>query len=97
MKELQNRIKKIKKELSQLGDMRPGSLTQQTYKRKDYERPYWQVSYTHNHQSKTEYVKDDLVEQIKAEIVEYKRFKELTAEWVDLAIKISKEKISMKK
>jgi len=95
-KKYESRIKQIKDELQGLEDMRPGSLTKQIYRRKDYERPYWQISYTLNRQSKTEYVRDDFVDKLRTEIAEYKKFKDLTTEWVDLAIKLSKEKIKTK-
>ena len=96
LQKYESRITQIKKELQLIGEMRPGSLTKQIYKRKDYERPYWQSSYTQNRRSKTEYVREDYVEKLQAEIAEYKKFKELTAEWAELAIKISKEYIALK-
>lgn len=91
-----NRIKQIKEEIQAIGDMRPGSLTQQTFKRGDYTRPYWQISYTHNQKSKTEYVRENSVKTLQQEIAEYQKFKKLMSEWVDLAINISKEQIKMK-
>ena len=91
------RINQLKEELQKIGDMRPGSLTRQTYKRVDYTRDYWQISYTQNQKSKTEYVRDSLVKTLRQEISEYQKFKKLNAEWVELAIKISKEQIKLKK
>ena len=96
IEKLENEIKQIKKQIQAMGDMRPGSLTQQTFKRGDYTRPYWQISYTLNKKSKTEYVREESVKVLQREIAEYQNFKKLTAEWVELAIKLSKEKIKMK-
>lgn len=91
-----NRIHQIKKEIQAIDDMRPGSLTSQTYRKGSYTRPYWQISYTQNKKSKTEYVRENSVKTVQREIAEYKKFKKLIAEWVKLAIKISKEQIQTK-
>jgi hypothetical protein len=96
LEKYENKIKQIKEQILETGDMRPGSLTQQVFKRGDYTRPYWQISYTQNKKSKTEYVREDSVKVLQQEIAEYHTFKKLTAEWIELAIKISKEKIKMK-
>ena len=93
LKKIESRIIQIKTELSNIGEMRSGSLTKQLYKRKDYIRPYWQISYTQDQKSKTEYVKNDFLKSLRKEIKEYKKFKKLTLEWVKLATEYSKEKI----
>jgi hypothetical protein len=91
-----NRINQIKKEIQTVREMRPGSLTQQIFKRGNYTRPFWQISYTLNRKSKTEYVRDDALKKLQGEIAEYQKFKNLTAEWVELAISLSKEQIKLK-
>lgn len=91
-------IKIIKKELQQIGDMRPGSLTEQKRKIKGKMMwPYWQVSYTQNRKSKTEYVRDEFVEKIRDEIIQYKTFKALMEKWVELSIDLSKERMKLLK
>jgi hypothetical protein len=97
LKKYQQKIEEIKRALLDVGDMRPGSLTQQTYRKGNHERRYWQISYTQKQRSKTEYVRDNQVDAIREEIAEYNRFKKLTAEWVNLAIELSKEKVKIKK
>ena len=92
------KIKLIKKELQQIGEMRPGSLTQQKRKIKgEMMWPYWQLSYTQNMKSKTEYVRDEFVEKIKEEIVEYKKFKSLMEKWVELSVELSRERMKLQK
>jgi len=82
------KIQKIKKKLNAIGDMRPGSLTKQIPK--NGKKGYFQLSYTYKMKSKTEYVKPENVLKIRNEIKEYKRFKMLVQQWLDLAIQKSK-------
>ena len=93
---LLTRIKSIRTDLEQIGEMRPGSLTKQQHKRGGKSWPYWQISYTQK-RSKTEYVRDEFVVQIKSEIAEYKKFKSLMEKWVELSIELSKEKLKIRK
>ena len=99
-KKVETLLKKIettKNELITLGDMRPGSVTKQFHKRGDKKRPYWQISYTQNKRSRTEYLKDEFVEKIKAEVLAYKKFKKLVEKLVSLNIEISKERLNILK
>jgi hypothetical protein len=91
------RINQIKAELLEILEMRPGTLTEQYYKRGSKKWPYWQLSYTHKKKSRTEYIRDDFVKQIKKEVQEYARFKQLTTDWVDLSIILSKLKLEAAK
>jgi hypothetical protein len=86
LKQIETRIQKIKDELCQIGEMRPGSLTLQYKVPKEKKGSYYQLSYTHKMRSRTQYVRVELVEEIRQQIEVYKRFKELIEEWVDLAI-----------
>ena len=83
------RIREIKLQLQKIGDMRPGSLTRQYRLPKEKVGPYYQVSYTHKMRSRTEYVRAEHVAQVRREIAACKRFKKLTTEWVDFAIRQS--------
>ena len=99
-KKVETLLKKIvttKNELIKLGDMRPGSVTKQFHKRGDKKWPYWQISYTQNKRSRTEYLKDEFVEKIKAEVLAYKKFKKLVEKLVSLNIEISKERLNILK
>ena len=91
------KIKSVKFELTSLGDMRPGSVTKQFYKRGAKKWPYWQISYTHNKRSRTEYLKDEFVEKIKAEVTTYKKFKKLVEKLVELNVQLSKERLKILK
>lgn len=93
---LENKIADIKKSISELGDIRPGSLSQQIAggpNRKP--RKYWQLSYTYKMRSRTDYIRDELVDQIKNETLEYKKFKKLMENLIEFSIQLSKEKIEI--
>ena len=80
-----------KAQLSAIGDMRPGSLTQQ-YKEDSGSRsgPYYQLSYTLERKSRTEYIRREALADIRRRVANYKRFKTLCAEWIALGIEHSK-------
>ncbi len=88
--QIERRIAKIKLALAEIGDMRPGSLTRQYKDPKTQSGPYYQLSYTLDMKSRTEYIRRDCVADIRHQISEYKRFKTLTAEWVALGIEHSR-------
>ena len=54
---IDKRIAQIQKSISQIGDMRPGSLTMQYKDPKNKKGGYYQISYTYKMKSRTEYVK----------------------------------------
>lgn len=90
---IQKRIAAIQSELSHLGSMRPGCLSRQYRKPKLKMGPYYQLSYTAQMKSRTEYIHPDLVPQIEQELAEYRRYRELNQEWVELSIQWSRWKI----
>jgi len=53
LKQIENQIQKIKDELWEMGEMRPGSLTVQYKVPKEKKGPYYQLSYTHKMRSRT--------------------------------------------
>lgn len=97
LKQIERRIVRIKEMLTKVGPMRPGSLTRQYKNPKEKSGPYWQISYTRNMRSKSDYVRTDRVAQVRKEIAAYKRFKKLIEEWIDLGIEASKIKIKIDK
>lgn len=93
LRQIERRIKRIQDALTRIGPMRPGSLTRQYQNPKTKQGAYWQISYTRNMRSKTDYVRTECVAEIRKEIATYKRFRELTEEWIDLSIEASKLRI----
>ena len=88
-------IGRIQLELAQLGAMRPGTLTCQYRQPEQRTGAFYQLSYTYQGRSRTEYVRESEVEQARRELETYARFKELTARWVDLALKSSQRRRKM--
>ncbi len=90
LQQIEKRIEKIKLALAKIGPMRPGSLTKQ-YKDPEHQTgPYYQLSYTLDMKSRTEYVRKENLREIRRQLANYKRFKQLSAEWVALGIEHSK-------
>jgi hypothetical protein len=94
--EIERRIARIKAQLTAIGDMRPGSLTCQYKDPESRSGPRYQLSYTRDMKGRTEYVPRDCVREIRRQIANYKRFKALTIEWVDLGIEQSRLKMKLR-
>ncbi len=73
-----------------LGEMRPGSLTRQYKDPESQTGPYYQLSYTLDMKSRTEYIRREYVSDIRRQIRVYKRFKKLSGEWIALSIEQSR-------
>jgi len=95
--QMEERIGQIKLELQGIGPMRPGSLTHQYQKPKEKKGGYYQISYTHQMKSRTEYVRKEMVKLLETQIATFRRFKSLTQEWIDLAIQHSKLSMELAK
>ena len=91
---IEDKIKTIKSQLKDVGDMRPGSLTKQYRNPKERTGAFFQVSYTHKMKSKTEYVRPEFVKEVRLQIRNYKEFKRLIENWIALGIQYSQ--LSMK-
>ena len=94
--QIERRMTKIKGDIALLGAMRPGSLTKQYKDRENQTGPYYQVSYTLDMKSRTEYIRKEFVGDIRGQISNYKRFKKLNAQWVALSIEHSKLSMKLK-
>ena len=84
--QIDKRIGKIKVELAAIGPMRPGSLTRQYKDPVSASGAYYQLSYTLDMKSRTDYIPRNWVPQVRAQVANYKRFKSLSTEWVALSI-----------
>lgn len=93
--QIRKRIHQIKAELAVVDDMRPGSLTRQYKDPKNQSGAYYQLSYTRQMKSRTEYVARENVREVRREIANYKRFKALSEEWIDLGIEHSRLRMKL--
>ena len=99
---LQERIHRIKAEISSIDEMTPGSISKQfnvcgnpKCKCKDPDNPkkhgpYFQLSYTRKSRSTTEYIKKEVLADVRKELNNYLTFKKLMEQWIDLSIETRK-------
>lgn len=109
LKKIEKQIADIKKQIFDLGDMHPGSLSKQfnicgcpTCKCKDpvepkKHGPYYQLSFVHRGKSTSRFIKPQFVPEIKQQVANYKKFKELVEQWKALAADAAKIKIDAAK
>jgi hypothetical protein len=95
---LQRQIEHLKRQLLALGPLHPGSLSEQYNvcgkagcRCKDPQHPhkhgpYYQLSFTWRGRSYTRFVRAERLVEMRQKIATYKRFRQLTDAWVDLAL-----------
>ncbi len=89
IQQIEQRIVRVKTALQAIGPMRPGSLTRQYRDPENRAGAYWQISYTRQMKSRTEYVRKEWVTKIRKQVEMHKRFKRLVDQWGDLSIEHS--------
>lgn len=92
IQKIEEKIVRVKKQLEQLGPIRPGSVSRQYRDPADKKRPFYQISYTHKMKSRSEYVRPENLAAVKSETANFKKFKRLVDRWVDLALELSQLK-----
>lgn len=90
VKQIEKEIEQIKEQLQEIGEMRPGSLTQQYRVPSEKRGGYYQLSYMHKMKSRTDYVRPQFVDQIRTQVATYKSFNKLVDRWIELTILHSK-------
>jgi len=90
IQQIERTIDRIKEALTGIGAMRPGSLTRQYKEPQHKAGSYWQLSYTRQMKSRTEYVRKEQVAEFRPQIATHKRFRRLVDQWVDLSIEHSR-------
>jgi hypothetical protein len=97
LKQIDSRIEKIKQQLNQVGDMRPGSVSLQYRDAKTEKHPYHQLNWIVGSNKQSEYVSQRNLEIITEQTVTYKHFKALCAEWVELSVERSKLSLKLER
>lgn len=98
--QLDAKIEKLKQELVRLGDLRPGTLSEQYNVcgkagcacKADPPRkhgPYYQVSFTWQGRSRTQFVRRENVARVRQQLRNYERLRELVEAWVAAGLEIS--------
>jgi hypothetical protein len=100
--QLQRRIEQIKRQLGSLGPMHPGSLSEQynvcgqpACRCKDPQQPqrhgpYYQLSYVCGGKHTTRFVTASRVAAMREKVANYRQFRELINEWVELAVEMER-------
>ncbi len=98
---LEGRIQSIKVEIAALGDLRPGAMSLQ-YNicgnpscrcKADppvKHGPYPQVSFTWHGKSSSQFVRQEDVEEVRQQLENYHRLRDLVDEWIGLALELSR-------
>lgn len=98
--QLERQIEQLKRQLAQLGPIHPGSLSEQynvcgkpgcRCKDSQYPQkhgPYYQLSYTWRGKGQTRFVRAERLAEVRQKITNYKRFRELSDQWVDVAVEL---------
>jgi hypothetical protein len=89
---LQKQIEQTKRELQELGPMRPGAISRQFRNPKERKRPFYQISYTRRMKSRSEYLRPENLTAVRRETANFKRFRKLVDRWVALALRLSQLK-----
>lgn len=99
--QLAARIKHIKTQLAVLGELRPGTLSEQYNTCRTpgcrckadpphKHGPYHQLSYSRRGRSTTENIRPEHVTAVQAQIANYRKLRDLIDEWVDTAIELDR-------
>ncbi len=86
----EERLRTLLRELAEIENMRPGTLSVQYRKPEEEKYPFHQHSYTFKGKSRSEYVRSENLAAIQGEIEAFKRFKALSEEIIELSIEASR-------
>jgi len=98
---LQARIQSIKGEIAALDDLRPGALSLQ-YNicgnpscrcKADppvKHGPYPQISFSWHGKSTTQFVREEDIDEVRQQLENYRRLRDLVDEWIGLALELSR-------
>jgi hypothetical protein len=104
-KQIEAKIRRVKSQLLKIGEMRPGSISEQYSAcqktgckcvdpvKPQKHGPFYQLSYTRHGKSTTQFVRPQFVARVRKQVAAYKKFKALTDEWISLALELSKARM----
>ena len=105
---LQREIERIKKELAELGDLRPGSLSKQynvcgkpacrcKASPPVKHGPYYQVSYTRKGRSSSMFVRGGQVTRVQQQLKNYTKLRRLVDRWIEAGAELSNLRLGEEK
>jgi hypothetical protein len=97
---LERRIQKIKQTIGELGDLRPGTLSQQynvcgqpncrcKASPPVKHGPYYQISFKWHGKSSSHFVREEDLAEVQQQLGNYRRLRELVDEWITLSAELS--------
>ena len=97
---LERRIERIQRELQALGDLRPGSLSEQynvcgvagchcKASPPKKHGPYYQLSFTRKGKSTSRFVRREEVAVVRRQLKNYLKLRSLVDDWIDAAMELS--------
>ena len=97
---LEKRIQKIKQQIGELGDLRPGALSQQynvcgspgcqcKASPPIKHGPYYQISFTRHGKSSSQFVRLQDLPDVRHQLENYRQLLELVDEWITLSAQLS--------
>jgi hypothetical protein len=97
---LEKRIEHIKQQIGELGDLRPGALSQQynvcgspgcqcKASPPIKHGPYYQISFTRHGKSSSQFVREEDLKEVRQQLENYRRLRELVDEWITLSAQLS--------
>src|SRR6516225_3614383 len=97
---LEKRIQKIKQQIGELGDLRPGALSQQynvcgspgcqcKASPPIKHGPYYQISFKRHGKSSSQFVREEDLTEVQQQLENYRRLRELVDEWITVSAQLS--------
>src|SRR5215472_13295596 len=105
---LEKRIQMIKRQIAELGDLRPGALSKQ-YNicgtpncrcKADppvKHGPYYQISFTRHGKSSSQFVREEDLIEVQQQLDNYRLLRELVDEWITLSAQLSSLRLREKR
>jgi hypothetical protein len=97
---LEKRIRAIKHQIGELGDLRPGALSKQynicgnpTCRCKAdppvKHGPYYQISFTRHGRSSSQFVREEDLDEVQQQLENYRLLRQLVDEWITASAELS--------
>lgn len=97
---LEKRIRNIKHQITELGDLRPGALSKQynicgnpTCRCKAdppiKHGPYYQISFTRHGKSSSQFVREEDLDEVQQQLENYRLLRQLVDEWITASAELS--------
>src|SRR5881296_294035 len=105
---LEKRIRNIKRQISELGDLRPGALSKQynicgspNCRCKAIppvkHGPYYQISFTRHGKSSSQFVREEDLDEVQQQLEHYRHLRQLVDEWITLSAQLSSLRLREKR